>query len=123
MLQKRTSPGLGHASKKTEDDMRTLLRHPSEHPHFAERLLVGHIPHTAGVEQDYISLGLMRYPFISSADQGMRDLFRVPLVHLAPVSLNEEFRHGWAEIIHRRACSATSSLGRAIIHFQASASF
>src|SRR5947208_15444512 len=40
----------------------------------------------------------------------MRDLFRVALVHLAAVGLDEEFRHGWARIIHRRAAFATERL-------------
>src|SRR5260370_29175678 len=30
----------------------------------------------------------------------MRDLFRVALIHLATVSLDKEFRHGRAKIIH-----------------------
>src|SRR5437868_210058 len=40
----------------------------------------------------------------------MRDLFRVALVHLAAVGLDEEFRHGWARIIHRRPSFATERL-------------
>src|SRR4051794_32413929 len=46
----------------------------------------------------------------------MRDLFRVALVHLAAVGFNEEFRHGWAEIIHWAPGSATApGVRRAII--------
>src|SRR5215831_16338600 len=40
----------------------------------------------------------------------MRDLFGVALVHLATISLDEEFRHGWTETIHSSARCATSTL-------------
>src|SRR5437660_11254997 len=40
----------------------------------------------------------------------MRHLFRVALVHLAAVGLDEEFRHEWARIIHGRAAFATGRL-------------
>src|SRR5260370_5386972 len=40
----------------------------------------------------------------------MRHLFRVALVHLATVGLDEEFRHRWARIIHGRAAFATERI-------------
>ena len=40
----------------------------------------------------------------------MRDLFRVALIHLATISLDEEFRHGGAKTIHSAAARATGTL-------------
>jgi hypothetical protein len=40
----------------------------------------------------------------------MRDLFRVALIHLTTISLDEEFRHGRTKTIHSDAPCATGTL-------------
>ena len=50
ILQQRLAARLGHAANKTKNHMRPLFSHATEHSHFAERLLIGHVAHTAGVQ-------------------------------------------------------------------------
>ena len=47
--KERSAARLRHAAKKTENNVRPILGHPTEHSHFSERLLVGHIANAAGV--------------------------------------------------------------------------
>ena len=39
----------------------------AEHAHFPERLLIRHVAHAAGVEQDNVRLGLVRRAFVARA--------------------------------------------------------
>ena len=55
-IEQRSSTTLGHATEKTENNLRPLFRHSAEHSHFAERLLIGHVPYAAGVQQNYIGI-------------------------------------------------------------------
>ena len=107
---------LRHAAKKTEDYVRPALRHATEHSHFAQRLLLRHVAHTAGVEEHDIGLEFVRGSFVATIEQRARDLFRVPLVHLATVGFDEKFRHSRGPTIHKCARLAISgtpqSLGR-----------
>ena len=96
---------LRHAAEKTEDRFRPLLRDLAEHAHFAERLLVRHVAHAAGVEQDDVGFVLVRRGLVAAIEQRTRDLFRVALVHLAAVGLDEKFRH-------LRAATYTKALAR-----------
>ncbi len=57
------------------------------------------VPKTRGAE---------RSRSIDEIVREVRDLFRVALVHLAAVSLDEKFRHGWAKTIHAQAASVQS---------------
>src|SRR5438477_12897152 len=50
IFQQRRSPRLRHAAEKTKNNMRTLVGNAPEHPHFAKRLLIGHIADAAGVQ-------------------------------------------------------------------------
>ena len=38
--------------------MRAIFGDAPEHPHFAQRLLVRHVAHTAGIEQHHVGVGL-----------------------------------------------------------------
>ncbi len=57
---------LRHAAEKTEDDLRATLRQLAHHAHFAERLLVGHVAHAAGVEQDDVGVALVGDRLVTS---------------------------------------------------------
>jgi hypothetical protein len=91
--KKRVSPRLRHAAEKTKDDFRATLRDVPEHSHFAERFLLGHVAHAAGIQQNHVRLGFPRRALIATLQQGMRDLFGIALVHLAAVGFDEKFRH------------------------------
>src|SRR6266480_5136068 len=97
---------LRHAAEKPKDGFRPPLPHAAEHSHLAKRLLLGHVAHAAGIEQNNIGLRLATDPLVAARNERVRDLLRVALVHLATVGLNEEFRHG-SRTIHRRGGSAT----------------
>ena len=97
IFEQRLAARLRHAAKKTEDNVRPVFRHASEHPHFAERLLVGHVAHAARVQEDHVGFGFTFHALVATRNERMRDLLRVALVHLAAVGLDEEFRHGRAK--------------------------
>ena len=97
---------LRHAAEKPKHCFRPAFRHPTEHSHFAERLLLRHVAHAAGIEQNNIGLRLATDPLIAAGNERMRDLLRVALVHLAAVGLDEKFRHG-SRTIHSHGGSAT----------------
>jgi endonuclease/exonuclease/phosphatase family metal-dependent hydrolase len=84
---------LRHAAKKPKTTSGRCFRHATQHSHFAQCLLLRHVTHTAGVEEHDISLEFVRGSFVATIEQQTRDLFRVPLVHLATVGFDEKFRH------------------------------
>src|SRR5438045_9604590 len=88
--------------------MRPLFCHSPQHPHFSQRLLISHIAHAARVQQHYVSFSFMGHPLVAACDERMSDLFRVALVHLAAIGLDEKLRHGPAKIIHAHAASVQS---------------
>ena len=101
-LQQRGAARLSHASKEPEHYVRSFLRQPPEHAHLAERFLVSHVAHAARIQQDHVGFRLMPDPLVAARHERMRDFFGVALVHLATISLDEEFGHGRARTIHAR---------------------
>ena len=49
-LQQFRAARLGHAAKKSKYSFRAVLADTAEHPHFAQRLLLRHVAHAAGIE-------------------------------------------------------------------------
>jgi len=87
---------LRHAAEESKDHLRLVRAQPAHQPHLSERLLLREIAHTARVEQDDVRLSFTGRQFIPARYEVARDLFGVALVHLATISLDEEFRHrGW----------------------------
>jgi hypothetical protein len=101
-LQERPAARLRHASEEPEDDVRTLFGHAAQHAHFPERLLISHVAHAACIQEHHVGLVLVRDALIASCDERVRNLFRVALIHLATVGLDEKFRHERAKTIHAR---------------------
>ena len=107
--QQFRAAGLRHAAKKSEDSFRAVLADAAEHSHFAQRLLLRHVAHTAGVEQNNIGLDLGIDALIATRDERIRDLLGIAFVHLTAVGLDEKFRHG-SRTIHRAGeCAITST--------------
>ncbi len=101
--EKRISAGLGHATEKTEDCFRPTLCDLPEHAHFSQGLLLCHIAHATGVQQHHVGIGFTSYALVAALQQRMRDLFRVALVHLAAVGLDEKFGHRESGILPQSA--------------------
>ncbi len=88
------SPALGDAAQEAEHDVRPAAAGLSDEIfHLAQRLLLGQVPHGAGVEQDDVGGGLRRREGITLGDELGGDSFTVALVHLAPVSFDIDTRH------------------------------
>src|SRR6266699_2048415 len=90
--------------------MWSLFRQTSEHSHFAERFLVGHVAHATGIQEHNVGLRLVFHPLVAARRQRMGDLLRVAFVHLATVGFDEKFRHSRAKRIHGQAVFATERL-------------
>ena len=97
---------LRHAAEEAVDGVRALFLQASEKTHFAQRLLLGHIAHAAGVEQHDVGLVGVGGHFVAAGHQHLRDLLRVALVHLASVGFEEDLGHG------------TVNIGAGLRHFQ-----
>jgi hypothetical protein len=110
ILEQGFAARLSHAAKETKHNMWPLFRHATEHSHFAKCLLISHVTNATCIQEHDVGLHLVRDPLVPARHERMRDLFRVAFVHLAPVGLDEKFRHGWAEIIHGQAILATERL-------------
>src|ERR1043166_9329594 len=93
ILEERLAAGLGHATEKSEHDMRPFFGHSRQHSHFPERLLVSPIADTAGVEQHDVRFRFVLSPLIAALHERMCDLFRVTFVHLASIGLDKKSRH------------------------------
>ncbi len=88
------SAALRHATQESEQLSRPLLaRLAGQRGHFSERLLLGHVAHRAGVEQDYIRDVFGPRQRIALGHELRGDRFAVALVHLATVSFNVNTRH------------------------------
>jgi hypothetical protein len=87
-------PALRHATEEAENEPRLVLAQIAEHPHFADRLLLGHVAHAAGVQQHHIRVPLMRCQLIAARQEHLRDLFGIAFVHLAAIGFDEGFGHG-----------------------------
>src|SRR6267142_7215565 len=105
-FQQLRPPRLRHAAEKPKNGFRPAFRLATEHSHFAERLLLGHVAHAAGIEENNIGLRLATDPLVAAGDERMRDLLRVTLVRLAAVGLDKKFRHS-SRTIHSGGGSAT----------------
>src|SRR6266513_3895802 len=106
LFQQLLPPRLRHAAEKPKNGFRPPLPHAAEHSHLAKRLLLGHVAHAAGIEQNNIGLRLATDALVAAGDERMRDLLGIALVHLATVGLNEKFWHG-SRTIHSGSGSAT----------------
>src|SRR6266481_3596801 len=89
ILEQRFAARLSHASQKAENDFGTLFCQLPKHSHFAKRFLVGHVAHAASIEQHNVGFHFASHALVTTRDERVRDLFRVPLVHLTPVSLDK----------------------------------
>jgi hypothetical protein len=105
-LQQFRAPCLGHAAKKPKHSFRAVLADPTKHPHFAQRLLLSHVAHATGIQQNNIGLDLGIDAFVAPGNEGMSYLLGIAFVHLAAVGLDEKFGHG-SRTIHRAGKSAT----------------
>ena len=92
-FEKRVAAGLGHAADVAEDEMGTLFAELAEHSHFADRLLLGHVAHAAGVQQNHIGVGLCGHHAVAALDEHFRHLLGVALIHLAAVGFNIDAGH------------------------------
>ena len=100
IFQQRRAARLGHAAEEPENHVRPFFRQPPEHAHLPKRFLVSHVTHAAGVQEDDVCFRLVSDLLVAERQERMRDLFGVALVHLAAISLDEEFRHGgWKQYI------------------------
>ena len=97
---------LRHAAEQAENHLRLVLAEPAEHPHFAERLLLRHVAHRAGIEQHHIGLRLARRPFVATRQEVAQHLLGVALIHLAAISFDVDLRHGGAKTVAQFARSA-----------------
>ena len=93
-IKNRSSPALGHTAQKTDDLMLAMFFASFQRLHFADRLLLGHVAHRAGVEQDDIGVFFAFHEIVAAARQVAGDLFGVAHVHLATVGFDEDGRHG-----------------------------
>src|SRR5260370_16709121 len=93
IFQQRSSARLCHAAEKTKNSVRPLVGNAAEHPHFSKRFLVSHIADAAGVQQHHVRVELALRALIATGDERVGDLFRVPLLHLAPLGFNPKPRH------------------------------
>src|SRR5438105_15238025 len=91
-FQQLRPPRLRHAAEKPKNGFRPPLPHAAEHSHLAKRLLLGHVAHAAGIEQNNIGLRLAIDALVAAGDERMRDPLAIALVHLTTVRPNEEFR-------------------------------
>src|SRR5438132_13317887 len=89
ILEERSAARLCHAAKKTKNNVWPLVGDASEHSHFAERILVGHVANAAGVQQHHVSFLLAFGAFVATGDQRIRDLFRVDFSDMAAVCSKE----------------------------------
>ena len=73
--------------------MRAGFPELAQHPHFPDRLLFGHVPDAARVEEDDVCIRLVRSHPVSALAEHLRDLLRVALVHLAAVGFDVDAWH------------------------------
>ena len=73
--------------------MRTISPELPQHAHLADGLLLGHITHTAGVEQNHIGFGFICNDLISALGEHFGHLLGVALVHLAAVGFDLDAGH------------------------------
>ena len=84
---------LGHAAEEPVDGMRPLFLLTAEQAHLAERFLLGHVAHAAGVEKDDVRFAGVAGHFVTPGHEHLRDLFGVALVHLATVGFEKHLGH------------------------------
>ena len=83
--------------------MRTIPPELPHHTHLADGLLLGHVAHTAGVEQNHIGFGFIRDKLISALGEHFRHLIGVALIHLAAVGFDVDAGHfGGGEFVADR---------------------
>jgi hypothetical protein len=84
---------LRHAPQETEHHPRALLPQPAHHSHFANRLLLRHVPHGAGIQQHHVRVPLAFRHLVAPRHEHERHLLGVALVHLAAVCFDEDPGH------------------------------
>ena len=90
---------LGHAAHKAEDGVGTAPAGLGDHVlHLPKRLLLRQIAHAASVEQDHVGSRLGRSEGVALRNELGSNGFAVPLIHLAPVGLDINARHGLPSI-------------------------
>ena len=86
---------LGHATHEPEHDVRAAAANVGcEVLHLVERLLLRHVAHTAGVEQDHVRDVFRGRQVVTPGQELRGDGFAVPLIHLATVGFDIDTRHG-----------------------------
>ena len=89
---------LRHATHEADDLVALLAaRRADEVLHLADGLLLGHVAHAAGVEQDDVGGAFGLGEGIALGDELRGDGFAVALVHLATVSFDENTGHDFRE--------------------------
>src|SRR5262245_56268989 len=71
--------------------------------HFAERFLLRHVTHGAGIEQNHVRSFLVVRESVAVVGHRARDGFRIALVHLAAVGFDENFFHRYACLLNINA--------------------
>ncbi len=105
-VEDRRAPALGHAAEKTDHLVLALVFPAAERFHLADRLLLGHIAHRAGVEQDDIGAFFALHQLVAPAGQVAGDLFGVAHVHLAAIGFDEDGRHKVSILAYGRKISS-----------------
>src|SRR2546430_13418436 len=88
LFQQLRPPRLRHAAEKPKNGFRPALRHAAEHSHLAKGLLLGHVAHAAGIEENNIGLRLATDPLVAAGNERMRDLLGIALVDRKSTRLN-----------------------------------
>ncbi len=91
--QQRFAARLRHAAEKTEHHFRRFFARCPSIPIFPSAFCSAMSRTLHVFSKHDVRFRFVRGRFIAARDQRMRDLFRVALVHLAAVGLDEKFRH------------------------------
>ena len=84
---------LSHTSQKTQNHTWILFSKGLQITHFSKGFLLRKISNTASIQQDHVRFLLGFRPLITAIHELACHLFGVPLIHLTPVSFQENGRH------------------------------
>ena len=93
---------LRHAAEKAEDHLGPRLAQAAHHAHFADRLLLRHVAHGAGVQQHHVGVVLAPGHLVAAGDEHPGDLLGVALIHLAAVGFDEDPGHGGGKVVEEK---------------------
>jgi len=93
MLEKLSPPILGHASEDSQNEIGTAPLLGQRVACLANRLLLGRVANTAGIEQEDIARLLPIHNPVPAGTKERRDRLAVAFVHLAAVGLDMDAVH------------------------------